>query len=227
LGALRQVFEGYLEHRGLSEVEADLLWDLVLARALICAVVEGVEAEAHLDNDYAVRLAALDAVTLRAVLGVHPTLASAFVRAACGRGTTPFEPAIASSPTLPLLAGSGAGGYQTMAELTDRERDTAHPDAMLLGTLVHVEGSPGVVAPLRSTVHAVAGTSVTLRLEPAGDAPAYLRVEGVDVDLGPGAALGAGDPLGRVAASTLHVQLIGDPSLPSKGKVRDADLWRR
>jgi Ser/Thr protein kinase RdoA (MazF antagonist) len=205
LGALRHVLEGYLQHRGLTEVEADLLWDLVLARALICAVVEGVEAEADPGNDYAVRLAALDAVTLRAVLGVHPTFASAFVRAACGRGTTPFEPAIlASSPTVPLLSDSGPGGYQTMAELTDRERDATHPDSMWLGTLVHVEGSPGVVAPLRSTVHTVAGTSVTLRLEPAGDAPAYLRVEGVDVDLGPGAVLGAGDPLGRVAAGPGH-----------------------
>jgi 4-aminobutyrate aminotransferase-like enzyme len=128
---------------------------------------------------------------------------------------------------VPLLSDSGPGGYQTMAELTDRERDATHPDSMWLGTLVHVEGSPGVVAPLRSTVHTVAGTSVTLRLEPAGDAPAYLRVEGVDVDLGPGAVLGAGDALGRVAASTLHVQLISDASLPSRGKVRDADLWRR
>jgi 4-aminobutyrate aminotransferase-like enzyme/Ser/Thr protein kinase RdoA (MazF antagonist) len=228
LGALRQVLEGYLEHRGLTEVEADLLWDLVLARSLICAVVEGVEAEADLDNDYAVRLAALDAVALRTVLGVHPTFASAFVRAACGHGTTPFAPAIpASAQTVPLLAGSGTGGYQTMAELTDRERDTTHPEAMWLGTLVHVEGSPEVVAPIRATVHAVAGTSVTLRLEPAGDAPAYLRIEGVNVDLGPGAVLGAGDPLGRVAASTLHVQLISDASLPSRGKVRDADLWRR
>jgi hypothetical protein len=65
------------------------------------------------------------------------------------------------------------------------------------------------------------------RLEPAGDAPAYLRIEGVEVDLGPGAVLSAGDALGRVAASTLHVQLISDASLPSRGKVRDADLWRR
>lgn len=228
LGALRPVLEGYLGHRGLTEVESDLLWDLVLARALICAVVEGVEAEADPGNDYAVRVAALDAVALRTVLGVPPAFASAFVRAACGGGTTPFEPAIpASSQPVPVLADSGIGGYQTMAELTDAERDATHPDAMWLGTLVHVEGSPEAVAPLRSTVHAVAGTSVTLRLEPAGDAPAYVRVEGVEVDLEPGAVLGAGDPLGRVAASTLHVQLLSDLSLPSRGKVRDADLWRR
>ncbi|MBI4940820.1 MAG: phosphotransferase [Actinobacteria bacterium] len=68
LGALRRVLDGYLPHRGLSEVEADLLWDVVLARALICAVVEGVEAADDPGNAYAVRLAALDAVTLRSVL---------------------------------------------------------------------------------------------------------------------------------------------------------------
>jgi 4-aminobutyrate aminotransferase-like enzyme/Ser/Thr protein kinase RdoA (MazF antagonist) len=230
LGALKPVLVGYLRHRAVSEAEADVLWDLVLARSLVCAVVEAVEAAAGPGNGYAVRLAALDAVTLHAVLGVDATFARAVVRDACGHGTAPVEPAVpVLSDRVRLLAHSGPGGYQTMAELTDRERDAVHPDAMWLGTLVRVDDAAEVVAPCPSTVHEAAGTSVVLRLEPAGDVPAYLRVEGLAVDVGPGTVLAAGDRLGQVPAgrTSLHVQLLADPSLPSRGKVRDAELWRR
>lgn len=230
LGALRQVLDGYLDQRSLTETEADLLWDVVLARALICALVEAVEAGADPTNAYAARLAALDAVALRAVLDVPPTLAAAAIRARCGHGTSHLEPVVPDVvPAAHLLRRSGIGGYQAMAALADHERDAAVPDAMHLGTVVQVDGPADVLTPVAGAVHELRGASVTLRLDVPGDIPAYLRVEGLEPDVAPGAPVALGARLGGLpaGAGSLHVQLMSDPSLPGRGAVRDADLWRR
>ncbi len=230
LGALRQVLAGFLEHRRLTEAEADLLWEVVVARALVCALVEAVEAAEQPDNAYAARLAALDAVALRAVLAVPAALARAVVRTACG--LEPVGPPAVPAPTVPLLADNGEGGYQAAADLADEERDAVHPAAMWLGTLVRAGRSRTVVAPLPATVHAVTDTSVTLHLDCGGSGSAYLRVEGVHVVVARGAVLQAGALLGEVpdvpgGTPTVHVQLMGDPALPSRGAIRDAEPWRR
>ncbi len=232
LGVLAPVLAGFLEHARLSEPEADLLWDVLVARALTCAVVEAVEALDQPDNEYAHRVAALDATGLRAVVGVDPWFARAFVRHACGFRPAPDLAVPAGEDLTPIVEQGGAAGYQTAVELADADRDHAAPDAMALGTVLRPAEPCPVVAPAGCEVVAVAGGSVTLRLRTPGGHGAHLRIEGVETDLVAGTSLSRGDALGVVASDAgvvrdLHVQLMGGPAWPSTGRVRDADLWRR
>lgn len=231
VGALRHALDGYLEHAGLTETEADLLWELVLARAAICAVVEAVESQAQPDNDYARRSAELDARALRAVLAVHPGFAREVVRHAAGLppvgiGAGPLDP----TTVHPLLREPVTSAYQVPADLTDEERDARVPDAMTLGARVRVGAGAVVSAPWDAEVAAVVDVSVTLRSRDPEATATYLRVDGVVTDRAPGAELAGGDAFGQAAGddgteATLHVQLLDDPSLPSRGAVRDADVW--
>ncbi|MEU5200207.1 aminotransferase [Streptomyces scabiei] len=111
LGAVLPVLAGYLDRLPLSEAEADALWTLVRARAVLCAALQTVTSQQDPDDEGAAEVAAEDWRALRAVLETDPALATAVVRRACGFGApeTDLAELVARQSPSPVLRGQEFG----------------------------------------------------------------------------------------------------------------------
>ncbi|KFF98167.1 hypothetical protein IQ62_26460 [Streptomyces scabiei] len=105
LGAALPVLAGYLDRLSLSEAEADALWTLVRARAVLCAALQTVASQQDPDDEGAAEVAAEDWRALRAVVETDPALATAVVRQACGFGApeTDLADLVARQSPSPIL----------------------------------------------------------------------------------------------------------------------------
>ncbi|MFE7766269.1 aminotransferase [Streptomyces sp. NPDC057438] len=105
LGAALPVLAGYLERQSLSGAEADALWTLVRARAVLCAALQTLASQQDPDDEGAAEVAAEDWRALHAVLETDPALATAVVRQACGFGApeTDLADLVARQSPSPIL----------------------------------------------------------------------------------------------------------------------------
>ncbi|SOD65431.1 4-aminobutyrate aminotransferase [Streptomyces sp. 1222.2] len=105
LGAALPVLAGYLDRLSLSEAEADALWTLVRARAVLCAALQTVASQQDPGDEGAAKVAAEDWRALRAVVETDPALATAVVRQACGFGApeTDLADLVARQSPSPIL----------------------------------------------------------------------------------------------------------------------------
>ncbi|MBZ3906497.1 aminotransferase [Streptomyces griseiscabiei] len=111
VGAALPVLAGYLDVLSLSEAEANALWTLIRARAVLCAALQTVASHQDPDDEGAAKIAAEDWRALRAVLDVDPALATAVVREACGFGApeTDLADLVARQSPSPILRGQDFG----------------------------------------------------------------------------------------------------------------------
>ncbi|MBP5872738.1 aminotransferase class III-fold pyridoxal phosphate-dependent enzyme, partial [Streptomyces sp. LBUM 1485] len=111
LGAVLPVLAGYLDRLSLSEAEADALWTLVRARAVLCAALQTLASQQDPDDEGAAEVAAEDWRALRAVLETDPALATAVVRRACGFDApeTDLAELVARHSPSPVLRGQESG----------------------------------------------------------------------------------------------------------------------
>ena len=112
------------------------------------------------------------------------------------------------------------------------------PAALHLGADLFLPAGTAVTAPLAGEVVEVAERELTIALDGLGDGdepgdPLFLRLAGIEPGLAPGAAVGRGAEVGRVAApgpgsklpSHVHLQLSHAAGLPGLGDPRRREAW--
>jgi 4-aminobutyrate aminotransferase-like enzyme/Ser/Thr protein kinase RdoA (MazF antagonist) len=97
------VLTGFHGELPLSEAEVEAFWPLVLARAAMCALASSHQARLSPDNAHIARTVDDDWGILRAAVAVHPAVATAAARAACGYA--PWPPGAGAGARL-LAAGA-------------------------------------------------------------------------------------------------------------------------
>ncbi len=107
IGAMAEVVAGFHEVRPLAEAELEVVMDLVRTRLAISVVVSGRRAQERPDETYLTVSEAAAWKTLALVDGVHPTLATARIRNACGLPPFATGPAVVEW----LEATAAAGGF--------------------------------------------------------------------------------------------------------------------
>jgi 4-aminobutyrate aminotransferase-like enzyme/Ser/Thr protein kinase RdoA (MazF antagonist) len=251
LAAAMDVTRGYNAALPLDAVELAAAYPLLVLRAVLLAV--GTEQQAVLEpgNVYAQEAVDLDWVVPEALADVPLALGTAALRAACGADPAPSAPRLRLGDARPVVDvgatrlvdlgtradafGEGAFrhaegvaaavgplpalGRHGEARLPHtRERSATEPATVHLGADVFAAAGTEVRAPLDGTVARASGLEVVLV-----HAVFRTRIAGIEPAVDAGAALRAGDLVGRIAPAAarlpphVHVQLLAPGLVEAPG----------
>lgn len=230
LAAATPVVDGFVAQQPITEVEADHLWTLVLARAAVCVAIESTEAADCPDNTHVRDTADLDTAVLRAALAVPHPLARAVLRERSGLPAWPVDilaEITHSSPAMildrePLAVVSAWQGITLDCDQADHPA----PEAMDLGVAVTVVEGTAVRAPLDGAVAAVGPNWLTLDI-PLRTSSVHLHLAGARPTCSVGDIVARGQQVAEVPghAGPITVQLAAAPGLPRRGRARERAAW--
>jgi 4-aminobutyrate aminotransferase-like enzyme len=246
------VLAGFHGVLALSEAEVESFWPLVLARAAMCALASSHQARLSPENAHIANTVDGDWGILRAADAVHPAVATAAARAACGYEAwppgvgigarlvaagavpavdlpappTPIDSSVTArryaDGAWPLPGRPGEVGRWGETRLRATAPDFTAPATLHLGVDLFADAATPVRAPLSGRVARRAEGEIVLALAAE---PVFLRLAGITPEIAVGDEVAAGAPVGRVAVSHVHLQLAAAPDLPGLGDPRQRAAW--
>ncbi len=213
ISGLRSVLGGYVEVTPLTEIEADAIWPIALARAVVCALSSTHQAKLSGAGPHLARLMVEDWAALAALLAVPEPLATAAVRQELGftphRGSVAAIQALRSVGQVPIVEGEA---QPTPIDLS------VGSEALAFGRWSTAAGLSGTFPSTGTPAGRWGEVRLTAAGRPASQVPACLHT-GIDLFIEPG----------RLVLTPVRgtVRSIGDDEIELEAEVAGARLFIR